>query len=73
MSIKENPKLNLVMETNLFKVKSDIYRIIAVMKVETEIITGITVSPKGRAVIIVKMYVDIFKTDIIGFFLSVMS
>ena len=38
------------------------------MKVETDIITGITVSPKGRAVIIVKMYVDIFKTDIIGVF-----
>ena len=43
------------------------------MKVETDIITSITESPKGRAVIIVKMYVDIFKTDIIGFFLSVMS
>ena len=44
MSNKEKPKLNLVMETNLFKVKSDIYRIIAVMKVGADSIAGITAS-----------------------------
>ena len=47
MSNKEKPKLNLVMETNLFKVKSDIYRIIAVMKAGVDNIAGITASLIG--------------------------
>jgi hypothetical protein len=37
------------------------------MKVETDIITNITVSLIGRAVLLVIMYVEIFKTDVIIF------
>ena len=37
------------------------------MKVETNIITSISVSPMGRAVILVIIYVKTFKTDIIDF------
>ena len=43
------------------------YRITTVMKVETDIITNITVSLIGRAVLLVIMYVEIFKTDVIIF------
>jgi hypothetical protein len=39
----------------------------AVLKVETDIITSITTSPTGRAVILVIMYVKIFKTGVIVF------
>jgi hypothetical protein len=41
----------------------DIYRITAVLKVETDIITSIAASPIGRAVILVIMYVETFKTN----------
>ena len=34
---------------------------------ETNIITSVSVSPMGRAVILVIMYVKTFKTDIIDF------
>ena len=37
----------------------------AVLKVETDIITSIAVSLIGRAVILVILYVDTFKTDVI--------
>ena len=37
------------------------------MKVETDIITNITVSLIGRAVLLVIMYAEIFKTDVIIF------
>ena len=40
----------------------DIYRIMAVLKVETDIITSIAARPIGRAVILVIMYVETFKT-----------
>jgi hypothetical protein len=42
-----------------------IYRITAVLKVETYIIASITTSPIGRAVMLVVMYVEIFKTKVI--------
>jgi len=41
------------------------YRITAVSKVETEIIASIAASQTGRAVILVIMYVEIFKTGTI--------
>jgi len=44
-----------------------IYRITAVIKVGTDIISSITASLIGRAVILVIMYVKIFKTDVIVF------
>jgi hypothetical protein len=40
----------------------------AVLKVRTDIITSITVILVGRAVILVIMYVEIFKMDVIVFF-----
>jgi len=43
------------------------YRITRVLKVETGIITSIAASPIGRAVILVKMFVEAFKTDVIVF------
>jgi len=43
-------------------------RIMAVIKVETDIITSITVSLIGRAVILVIMYVETFKTDVNCFY-----
>jgi hypothetical protein len=42
-----------------------IYRITAVLKVETYIIASITTSPIGRAVMLVVMYVETFKTKVI--------
>ena len=39
----------------------------AVLKVETDIITSISASPIGQTVILVIMSVDTFKTDIIVF------
>jgi hypothetical protein len=39
----------------------------AVLKVEKNVITDISVSSKGRAVILVIMYVETFKTDNILF------
>jgi len=39
----------------------------AVLKVETDIITSITASPLGRTAILVIMYVETFKTDVIVF------
>jgi hypothetical protein len=42
-----------------------LYRITAVLKVETYITTIITVSLIGRAVILVIMYVETFKTAVI--------
>ena len=44
----------------------DIYRIMADLKVETDIITSIAVSPIGWTVI---MYVETFKTDVIVFYI----
>ena len=40
------------------------YRITEVLKVETDIITSITVSPLGRAVILVIRCMETFKTNI---------
>ena len=45
----------------------DKYRLLAVMKVETDIIARITESPVGEAVILVIIKVETFKTDIIVF------
>ena len=53
----------------LYNLTLDTYRITAVLKAETEINASIAASPKGRAAILVLMYVENFKTD--GFFLSV--
>ena len=44
--------------------KTIIYRITAVLKVKTNIITTIAASPTGRSMI---MYVEIFKNDVIVF------
>ena len=46
---------------------ADQYRTMAVLKVETDIITGITVNIIERVVILVIMYVETFKTDVISF------
>ena len=43
------------------------YRITAVLKVETDIIASIAASLVGLVVILVIMYVEIFNTDIIVF------
>ena len=40
------------------------YRITSVLNVKTDIIVSIAVSPTGQAVILVIMYVKIFKTGI---------
>jgi len=42
-------------------------RIAAVMKIETDIITSITASPIRQALILVIMFVNAFKADIIVF------
>ena len=42
-------------------------RIMAVTKVQTDIIASIIESPIGRVVILVIMYIETFKTDIIAF------
>ena len=44
-----------------------IYRIMSVLKVETNIITGITPSLIERAAILVIMFVEILRTDVIVF------
>ena len=44
-----------------------IYRIMAVLKIETCIVTSVAVSPMGQTVILVIMYVDTFKSDVIVF------
>ena len=41
----------------------DIYRIMAVFKLQVDIITSIAEGPIGRAVILVLMHVETFKTD----------
>ena len=46
---------------------STVYRITTILKVETDIIAIISMSPKGRDVILVKMCVKSFKTDVIIF------
>ena len=43
------------------------YRITAVLKVETDIIASIAASSTGQAVILVIMYVEIFKTGVVVF------
>jgi hypothetical protein len=43
---------------------NNIYKITIVLKVETDIIVSIAASLTGRAVILVIMYVEIFKTGI---------
>jgi len=45
----------------------DAHRITTALKVETDIITSIAVSPIGRAVILMIMYVENFKRDVIVF------
>jgi len=45
----------------------DIYRIMAILKVKTDIITSISASSIGRAVILVITYVETFKMDVIVF------
>jgi hypothetical protein len=49
------------------------YRITAVLKVETDIIASISVSLTGRAVILVIMYVEIFRTGVIVFIGNVIT
>ena len=49
------------------------YRITAVLKVEIDIIASIAPSPKGQAVIVVIMYVETFKTDVIVFIDNVLG
>ena len=49
-----------------------IYRIMAILKVETDIIAIISSSPMGRAVIFVIMFVEARITDIIVFISDVM-
>ena len=44
------------------------YRITVVMKVVTDIIASIAWSLIGQTVILVMMYVEIFKNDVLGFF-----
>ena len=39
----------------------------SILKVDTEIITSITSCPVGRAVILVIMYIEIFKSDVVVF------
>jgi hypothetical protein len=58
---------------NLFKISSGYkkYRITTVLKVETDIIASIAASPTGRAVVLMIIYVEIFKTDIIVFICDV--
>ena len=43
------------------------YRIMAILKVETDIIANIAASPIGRTGIFMIMSVEAFRTDVIGF------
>ena len=47
------------------KVSQNTYRVSAVLKVETDIITRIAASPIGQATILVIMYFETFKTDVV--------
>ena len=47
-------------------------RIMAVVKVETDLITFIAANVRGRAVILVIMFVEIFKTEVIVFICNIM-
>ena len=62
---KQNIKVTYQLKL-IFKIQPEMiyYRIMAVLKVETDIIANITVSPREQAVI---MYVEIFKTGVIVF------
>jgi hypothetical protein len=51
----------------------DIYRITAVFKVETDIVTGFTMSLVEQAVILVIMLCPDLQTDVILLFLSVLN
>jgi len=51
--------------------EGDIYRILALMKIETDIISSITPSLIGPAVIFVIMFVETFKTDAIVFICNI--
>jgi len=44
-----------------------IYKITAILNYETYIIASIAMSPIGRVIMLVKIYVEIFKTDVIVF------
>jgi hypothetical protein len=44
-----------------------IYKITAILKIETDIITSIEASPIGRPGILVIMYVEIFEIDVFVF------
>jgi hypothetical protein len=66
VSIK--PSVNPFLDQHIFVFERD-YRITAVLKVETDIIFSITVSPIGWAVVLVIIYVETFKTDILLFLL----
>ena len=44
------------------------HRITAALKVDTEMITSIIASPKGRTAVLMIMYVETFKADVIAFF-----
>jgi hypothetical protein len=50
---------------NLILENSDIYRITAILKVETDIIAGIAATSRGLAVMLVIIYVVIFITGVI--------
>ena len=53
--------------TQFIHARRDICRITAIMKVEIDIITSIETSLIARAVILIIVFVDIFKTDAIVF------
>jgi butyrate kinase len=60
-------KVKIIVMSFLYSVASNIYRITAVLKVETDIITSIAAGLTKQAVILVLKYVEIFKTDVIVF------
>ena len=55
------------MKQNLYKIIDLTDRIMAVLKVETDIITSTADNPIGRAKILVIIYAKTFKTDVIVF------
>ena len=66
VSIK--PSVNPFLDQHVFVFERE-YRITAVLKVETDIIFSITVTLIGWAVVLVIIYVETFKTDILLFLL----
>jgi hypothetical protein len=57
----------IVQDVGIIYARRDICRITAIMKVEIDIITSIETSLIARAVILIIVFVDMFKTDAIVF------